>query len=201
MQDLPVDQRFRIRILQASGLILLPALILCAPILVGSIHEVLEFMGLGLVLLCIAGRMWSILYIGTRKNRVLTTSGPYSTTRNPLYFFSTVGAIGIGLITGSIVAAAILGVLAYFILNATAAKEAAHLRTLFGARYDEYAQRTPAFWPDLSLYRDQEEVTFSPVALKRTFLDGLVFLAAFPLIELTEHLQVIGYLPTLILLP
>jgi protein-S-isoprenylcysteine O-methyltransferase Ste14 len=201
MKYLPVDQRTRIRLLQAAGLVLGPALILCAPILSGDIHEVLEYTGLTLVLACIAGRMWSILYIGTQKNSVLTTSGPYSTTRNPLYFFSTLGAVGIGLLTGSILAAAIFGLLAYAILHATAVKEAAHLRNLFGPRYEEYERRTPSFWPDISLYSDQEEVTFSPVALKRTFLDGLVFLAAFPLIEFSEHLQALGYLPTLILLP
>ena len=41
------------------------------------------------------------------------------------------------------------------------AKEAEHLKTLFGARYDIYARETPLFWPKPSLYRDVPEVAFS----------------------------------------
>lgn len=61
-----------------------------------------------------------------------------------------------------------------------------------------YADRTPLFWPRLSLYRDAGNPTFSPRALKITFLDGLVFLGVFSLIEDLEHLQTADYLPTLL---
>ena len=198
MRSRPVDQRVRIRILQAGGLVLAILMLLAQPAIMGPAHEAIELVGVGLVLACIAGRMWSILYIGGRKNCDLVTVGPYATTRNPLYFFSTVGAVGIGLMLGSFVAAAVLGLAAYLVLHATAAREAQYLRTLFGARYDDYARRTPMFWPNPSLYVEPEEASFSPGVLRRTFLDGVLFLLAFPVIEAVEHLQEAGYLPVLV---
>jgi protein-S-isoprenylcysteine O-methyltransferase Ste14 len=197
MSILPVHQRTRIHLLQAGGAVAVAAALLTQPVLVGPIHEFIEMAGVGLVILCIAGRTWSSLYIGSRKNRQLVTAGPYSVTRNPLYFFSTIGAIGIGLMFGSFATAIALGLLAYGVFAATAGKEAEHLRAIFGARYDAYADRTPVFWPKLSLYRDPAEVSFSPRALKSTFIDSLLFLAAFPLIEAAEHLQADGLLPIL----
>jgi protein-S-isoprenylcysteine O-methyltransferase Ste14 len=194
---LPVSQRSRIHLLQAGSILLAAPVLLTQPVLVGPTHEFIEMSGVGLVLICIAGRMWSSLYIGARKNRALVTSGPYSITRNPLYLFSTVGAVGIGLMFGSISAALGLGVLAAVVLLATANKEAEHLRRIFGAEYESYAARTPLFWPKLSLYHDTAEVAFSPKALKRTFIDGLLFLAVFPAIEAIEHLQTDGVLPVL----
>jgi protein-S-isoprenylcysteine O-methyltransferase Ste14 len=197
MSSLPVHQRPRIHLLQGAGVLVAAAGLLTQPLVVGPAHEFIEMTGVALVLLCIAGRMWSSLYIGSSKNRRLITAGPYSITRNPLYFFSTIGAVGIGLMFGSFAAAAGLGLLAYGVFAATASKEAAHLGELFGPSYDAYAARTPAFWPRPSLYRDAPEVTFSPKALRQTFVDGLLFLAAFPLIEAVEHLQADGFLPTL----
>lgn len=195
MSDLPVNQRTRIHVLQAGGLAFAAVLLLTQPVLLGDAHELIEMAGFVLVLACVAGRMWSILYVGSRKNRELVTSGPYSMTRNPLYLFSTIGAVGIGLIHGSIVVALALGLLSYLVFAVTAAREARYLETIFGPRYCAYAQRTPMFWPKPSLYRDSPEVVFSPDALRRTFLDGLLFLAAFPAIEAIEHLQAAGFLP------
>jgi protein-S-isoprenylcysteine O-methyltransferase Ste14 len=187
----------RIHAVQTGGLAFAAILLLTRPIWDGDIHETIEMIGFGLVLACVAGRTWSILYVGSKKNRELVTSGPYSMTRSPLYFFSTIGAVGIGLIHGSVTVAFALGLLVYMILILMAGKEAKHLRKLFGSVYDAYALRTPAFWPNLSRYREPSEVVFSPVALRRTFLDGLFFLAAFPLIEAIEHLQAEGFLPIL----
>jgi protein-S-isoprenylcysteine O-methyltransferase Ste14 len=193
-----VSQRVRIHLLQAVGLAFATAFLLAQPVLVGPAHELVEMVGFCLVLFCLGGRMWSILYIGSRKNRELVTSGPYSVTRNPLYFASTIGAVGIGLIYGSVVIALLLGLLAYGILLRAATKEAEHLKTTFGgARSDAYAKHTPLFWPNLSRYRDEAEVAFSTSALRQTFLDGLFFLAAFPALEVTERLQADGVLPVL----
>ncbi|MEP9387489.1 isoprenylcysteine carboxylmethyltransferase family protein [Mesorhizobium sp. KR9-304] len=197
MSRKPVNQRVRIRILQAGGFLLIGALLFAHPALAGDGHEGVELIALALVLVCIAGRMWSILYIGAKKNEELVTAGPYSVTRNPLYVFSVIGAVGIGLFVGSFMLALALGLAAYLVLVVTAEKEARYLESLFGDGYRDYARETPLFWPKPLLYRDADEVTFSPVALRRTFLDGLFFLAAFPAIELIEHLQEAGRLPIL----
>ncbi|WP_164768911.1 isoprenylcysteine carboxylmethyltransferase family protein, partial [Mesorhizobium sp. M7A.F.Ca.US.005.03.2.1] len=157
-------------------------------------HETIEFFGFCLVLVCVVGRLWSILYVGGKKNEELVSTGPFSTTQNPLYFFSTVGAVGIGLLYGSLMAAVALGLASFFIFRVTARKEAEFLLGKFGPAYLAYTKSTPRFWPNPLLYRDDDELQFSTRALKRTFFDGLYFLAIFPAIELVEHFRATGML-------
>ena len=197
MRTVALNQRLRIHLVQLAALIFALLLLLVRPYWTGQIHEFLESAGFCLVLVCVAGRMWSILYIGSRKNRALTTLGPYSMTRNPLYLFSTIGAVGVGLIFGSVLIALMLGLFSYIAFTMTATKEADHLKTLFGDEFVAYAARTPLFWPNFSLYRDSPDVAFSTHALKRTFLDGLLFLAIFPLMEALEYIQNLDFLPAL----
>lgn len=193
----PVNQKIRIRILQLGALLFVPLLFTMNPAFSGDGNDTIEKIGVALVLICVTGRMWSILYIGSRKNHELVTKGPYSVTRNPLYFFSVIGAMGMGLYMGSLVMTFALGLALYLVLVTTAAKEAKHLEVLFSDRYRDYARRTPMFWPNPTLYEEGQEILFSPAALRRTFLDGLVFFAAFPAIEVMENLKDAGYLPML----
>ncbi|MFI5411077.1 methyltransferase family protein [Kaistia sp. UC242_56] len=197
MRTVALNQRLRIHLVQIAAMVFALLLLLVRPYWTGQVHEFLESAGFCLVLVCVAGRMWSILYIGSRKNRALTTLGPYSMTRNPLYLFSTIGAVGVGLIFGSVLIALMLGVFSYIAFTMTATKEADHLRTLFGDEFVAYAARTPLFWPNFALYRDSPDVAFSTHALKRTFLDGLLFLAIFPLMEALEYVQNLDFLPAL----
>ena len=99
--QLPVNQKTRIRIIQLSAVALLFAVMTMNPGFNGDGSDTVEKIGVGLVLFCVVGRMWSILYIGSKKNQALVTTGPYSITRNPLYLFSAVGALGLGLFVGS----------------------------------------------------------------------------------------------------
>ena len=198
MTHLPVNQKTRIRVIQLGALSLLFAVMTMNPGFNGDGSDTVEKIGVGLVLFCVVGRMWSILYIGTRKNLTLVTTGPYSITRNPLYLFSAIGAMGVGLFVGSLLLALSLGLVAWVVLGVTASKEAAYLETLFGDEYRQYALRTPIFWPRPSLYREPVDgVVFSPAALRQTFLDGLVFIAVLPAIEVLEHLRDAGYMPIL----
>ena len=160
----PAYQRLRIRLLQLSFLPFPVVFMTMNPAFSQDGSNLIEYLGVCLVLLCIAGRAWSILYIGGRKNRELVTAGPYSVTRNPLYFFSTLGVFGVGLFIGSVVLATGFALIVYLALVMTAQKVAAHLESLFGETFRDYARQTPGFWPKPSLYRDVEKVTFSPAA-------------------------------------
>ena len=62
-----------------------------------AVHELIEWIGIVLIVICILGRTWSSLYIGGRKIDEFVQTGPYSIMRNPLYFFSCVGAVGVGM--------------------------------------------------------------------------------------------------------
>ncbi|MEM5471106.1 isoprenylcysteine carboxylmethyltransferase family protein [Hoeflea sp. AS60] len=161
----------------------------------------LKAVGMLLILACIFGRLWSTLYIGTRKNSEVVMTGPYSITRNPLYLFSTIGAFGAGLVFGSIVVAFGLGLVSYIVFSITANGEASYLRSQFGPEYLTYEAGTPQFWPNFSLYTTASEVMFSPPVLQRAFGDSLYFLAVIPLVGAVEYLQSSGYLPVIFWLP
>lgn len=197
MRATPVLQRQRIHILQVGALTTLPILLLAQPTWDGAAHEFIEIAGICLVFACMVGRMWSILYVGSKKNVELVTTGPYSMMRNPLYFFSCIGAVGVGLMYGSLLVALGLGLIAYAVFSVTAVKEAEFLQSKFGPAYKGYSRHTPHFWPNPSLYSDEHEVYLSPKALKRTLLDAMLFLAVFPVIEVLEYLHVNGTLPIL----
>ncbi len=153
------------------------------------VFEIMEVLGVSLVIFAVLGRFWSILYIGGRKNKQVMQDGPYSICGHPLYFFSTMGVVGLGLMLGSIVLTVGLGVLTFIILTATANKEEDFLRAEFGDAYGAYEAHTPRIWPKLSLFQTEGEVVFDVNHLKGNFFDALVFLTFIPLAELMEWLK------------
>lgn len=188
---IPFDQKKRIRILQLFGIFAIASLLFSKPVWTDDepVREILEFTGYLFVFICVFGRLWSILFVGSRKNSELVTTGPYSMTRNPLYVFSTLGVIGVGLAYGSLLVAVILGAISYLVFMITAQKEANFLSEKFKTEYKAYAAVTPMFWPDFRLYKDGGETTFSPTALFKTFRDVLVFVIMLPLIEGLEFMH------------
>jgi protein-S-isoprenylcysteine O-methyltransferase Ste14 len=84
------------------------------------------------------------------KQQVLTVTGPYAYTRNPLYLGSAILALGVALATHSWVSAAIL--LGYFVLfySIVMRREEHELRFHHGAAFEEYAHAVPLFFPRLT---------------------------------------------------
>ena len=84
------------------------------------------------------------------KQELLTTTGPYAHTRNPLYFGSSVLALGAAIAMNSWPSAILL--LAYFALVYTFVmrREELELRRHHGAAFDAYAQSVPLFFPRLT---------------------------------------------------
>lgn len=164
--------------------------------------EAIEMVGLLMAITCLVGRCWSTLFIGSRKNNTLVTRGPYAFSRNPLYVFSTIGAFGIGLMMESLVLGVVSAGLCYLIFSYVIAREEPFLENMFGQDYRDYKAAVPRFFPNpltvFSARPSHEPMTFSPYALRRTFLDGLVFLAVFPLIETIGWLQAHGHITPLL---
>jgi protein-S-isoprenylcysteine O-methyltransferase Ste14 len=187
----PVNQKRRILVIRLVFLAALPLILFVQPRLsIGSFeHEILEAAGLLLLVAGVLGRLWSILYIGSVKNATVMRDGPYSMTRNPLYFFSTLAMTGIGLMLGAVFFAILLGGLTFAILYVTAQRESAFLAASFGASYAEYAREVPFFRPDPRLYRTSPDVTFSSRALRNSLFDAMGFLVAIPVVELIDHLK------------
>ena len=96
-----------------------------------------------------AAGLWVRAYAAgyLHKQELLTRTGPYAYTRNPLYFGSAILALGAGIATRSLWASAIL--LVYFSLfySAVMKREEAEMRQHHGAAFDEYARAVPLFFP------------------------------------------------------
>ena len=167
----------------------------------GVMHEGIEWVGVSLIVVCILGRTWSTLFIGGRKNRALILEGPYSITRNPLYLFSLVGAVGVGAQFGSITVALVCGFVVWVVFLWTVRREEAALLATFGHDYQRYVERVPRFWPNMSLWRCPPSVAVNPRLITTTFFDAAIFLIAIPIAELFEWLHDIHVLPTLLVVP
>jgi protein-S-isoprenylcysteine O-methyltransferase Ste14 len=79
----------------------------------------------------------------------LVTAGPYAIVRNPIYL----GMFGLMVATGLVLATwwAQVAAIAVFLIGnwIRIHQEEKLLRQLFGAKFQEYAQRVPAFLPGL----------------------------------------------------
>ena len=194
----PADQGRRINMLRLIMLFMLPLIFFTRSglSLPGVLLDIIESLGILLVIGGVLGRFWSILYIGSRKNTMIMQDGPYSMCRHPLYLFSTMAVLGFGLMLGSLVLTLLMTGLTFYVLNDIASKEERFLRSEFGTAYDGYAARTPRIIPKIALFSTPQNVTFDVSTLRRNFFDALVFLSLIPLGELTEFFKDSGALPT-----
>jgi len=166
-----------------------------------NMHELIEWIGIVLIVICIIGRTWTSLYISGRKIKDLVDIGPYSVTRNPLYLFSVIGAAGAGAQLGSVVVALIFALIAAGVFYVVTLREEKLLAELHGAAYADYTARIPRFIPNPRLWRDVPALTITPPRVVATFADAMVFLLAVPVAETLEWLQDTGVLPVLLVLP
>jgi protein-S-isoprenylcysteine O-methyltransferase Ste14 len=107
------------------------------------LHEPIEYLGYALVIACVVGRIWCSAYIGGYKNERVVDTGPFSIVRNPLYVFSFLGLIGIGLMTVRLSITAMLMAAFAFYYRQVVRREEGYLRARFGAAYEDYARRVP----------------------------------------------------------
>jgi protein-S-isoprenylcysteine O-methyltransferase Ste14 len=164
-------------------------------------HETIEWVGIVLIVTCILGRTWASLYIGGRKVNNLVQAGPYSVCRNPLYFFSFLGAAGVGAQVGSIVLGLLCAAIAVLVFTVVVIEEERLLGETHGAAFAKYKARVPRFLPNPRLWKDVPTLTVHQLRVVRTFADALLFLMSVPAAEVIEVLQEAGYLPVLLHLP
>jgi protein-S-isoprenylcysteine O-methyltransferase Ste14 len=167
----------------------------------GIIDTVIEMSGLFLLTVCSAGRLWSLLYISGYKTYSLITEGPYSITRNPLYLFSLIGAIGLGLASENLL---VLGLLVIFYLlyyPLTIITEEEKLKKNLGQPYIDYMKRTPRFLPKLSLYNSSTQYQINTDIFLKCLAYGMWFIWVFIALDLIEMLQQNGYIPVILKIP
>lgn len=87
------------------------------------------------------------------KQEVLTVTGPYAHTRNPLYLGSAILALGAGVATKSWISAAILVLYFAVVYSVVMRREEGELLGHHGAAFQAYAADVPLFLPRLSAAR------------------------------------------------
>ncbi len=160
-----------------------------------GLSSVLFAAGMALVGIASLGRLWCALYIAGYKDDRLVTDGPYAMCRNPLYLFSFIGAIGVGLCTETFTIAAILTLLFTAAYPAVICGEEARLARHFGEAYQEYRRCTPAFFPKIGLLREPATYLVNPRVFRRSLFDALWFIWIVGILEVVEELHHLGLLP------
>ena len=81
------------------------------------------------------------------KQEVLTVTGPYAYTRNPLYLGSAILALAVGFATRSWISASILIIYFAVVYSIVMRREENELRRRHGASFEAYARAVPLFIP------------------------------------------------------
>ena len=139
-----VAQRIRV----PAGFVLLPLLLIASRPTLGWLipGSSLALVGLGI-------RAWASGYL--RKNRELTTAGPYAYTRNPLYLGTFFLGTGVALSTGALWFVGVFVTFYLLIYVPVMSAEAATLGDLFPSEYENYRRDVPLFLPRVTPYRER----------------------------------------------
>jgi len=192
----------RITVSRVFGFAFVAALLATGSVWQGTLLGYAMFLvGIVLAAVGMVGRIWCLTYSSGYKSSELVTQGPYSVCRNPLYFFSFVGLVGIGLATETISLTLFLVAFFALVYPAVIAGEEEFLRDKFGATYVEYCRRTPRFFPRRSLFVEPESYTVQPRTLRRS-LGGVIWFIGLPVaIQVLVLLRTAGLLGSAALLP
>ncbi len=194
----------RLTVSRLFGLGVLLLLVVSAPFwrtptnhLVGS---VLFFLGILLACLGFFGRVWCLSFIKGHKKKTLIKHGPYSLCRHPLYLFSLIGGIGVGLCTQTLTIPLVFGVAFALYYPVVIRREEMFLGGIFEG-YEAYKQDTNAIFPCWAKYSEGETVTICTRSFRRELTEAAGSVAFIGLISLLQGLQRAAILPTYFLLP
>ena len=195
-----MTEQLRIRISQIfAGLLVV---LICVS---GSLWEdnmpfvttVLFLLGAVLVGIASLGRLWCSVYIAGYKTGHLVTQGPYSMCRNPLYFFSLLGALGVGLTSETLLIPFLILIAFVLYYPLVIKSEEAELLKLHESEFENYLKEVPTFFPKISLLNEPEEYTVKPIIFKKHMFHALWFIWFVGIIEIIEELHKLNVFPTI----
>src|ERR1700737_3887793 len=125
------------------------------------------FCGALVGLVGLALRAWAAGYL--HKQEVLTVTGPYAYTRNPLYLGSAVLALGVAIATRSWISSLLLGLYFVVFYSMVMHREEDELRLRHAENFDRYASAVPLFFPRLAPAKlsVNGSAAFSPIQYKK----------------------------------
>ena len=121
------------------------------PAELGSAGRTMLLVGAVFALLGMLVRLWASGHV--KKDKVLTTTGPYGYVRHPLYVGNHLITLGFCLASGLWWSFAAWAVIALFFYPGTIAHEDEVLRRLFGESWERWRAVTRALIPRLSPYQ------------------------------------------------
>ena len=157
----------------------------------------LLFQSLGglLVGICILGRLWSALYIAGNKTKNLICEGPYSMVRNPLYFFSFFGAIGLGLATENLLIIGLIVILFIIYYPFVIMGEEKRLIEVHGDEFLNYMKNVPRFIPNPFKLKEPEFYSVNVKKYKIAFIDAMGFFSIYICVQIVNILHTAKVIP------
>jgi protein-S-isoprenylcysteine O-methyltransferase Ste14 len=146
--------------------------------------------------ICVAiaclGRIWCSMFIAGHKDEVLVTTGPYAHCRHPLYAFSIVGALGLGLASKSLLLGTGVVVLIAGLVVYAASCEEQFLADAFPEEFKAYVVATPnMWWPALRQTPPPAQLDVRPAVFWKAFLDAGSFFLLWMLVALAAEYRAI----------
>lgn len=203
----PVNTAWSFRQRGTIGLfLLLPVIILWVfskPLIAGTglADVAADFCGWLFLTLYMIFRLWSTVYVGGRKDRELQMQGPYSITRNPLYFGSFCFVLSVAFFCKSLILVLMILVVGYIYSKKVVASEEAFLENMFGDVYRDYKKRVPRFFPNPFLFHSEPRVDIEMRPFEKEI--WRLFLAMFMPVffELLVYLKTLPHWPHWVTLP
>ena len=151
-------------------------------------HYLTGLVGFLFVALACLGRIWCSLFIAGHKDEVLVTTGPYAHCRHPLYSFSILGALGLGLASKSpLLGASVVLLIAGLVIYAASCEEQ-FLADAFPEEFKAYVAATPnMWWPALRKPPLPAQLDVRPAVFWKAFLDAGSFFVLWLLVALAAE--------------
>ena len=127
--------------------------------------------GFFLVVFGALGRLYCTVFLGGHKSKKIIDYGPFSIVRNPLYIFSFICVIGLGLISNNILVLLVTPITYIIIYYPLIKREEGFLTEKFGDTYKKYCLRTKRLTPSFKNYKKEEFITCSSNSLMSAFRD------------------------------
>ncbi len=153
----------------------------------------------GVILVGIAalGRMWCSVYIAGYKHGTLITEGPYSLCRNPLYVFSFLGSVGVGLSSETLLIPTIIGIAFVSYYPLVVRKEEEQLLKVHGEKYQAYLESVPRFLPSFKGFVEPTDYVVKPTVFRRHLTSAVWFIWIPAAAEFVEMLHREAMIPSL----
>jgi len=153
-----------------------------------GVHYLTGLTGFLFVALACLGRVWCSMFIAGHKDEVLVTTGPYARCRHPLYSFSVLGALGLGLTSRSALLCLLVVVLMAALLIYAASCEEQFLADAFPDEFAAYLVATPNKWIPKSGHGALPAVLdVRPAVFWKAFPDAASFLLLWALVALAAE--------------